>query len=204
MKNFQIIILVLTFLSCTEEKRQILDYTLTREESSIYFFPVDDSTYSIDIFNWQDSLPDSTYTKRIINIAVMENSNVKLRQGFLQKLESFSISESKLGNDTLFLDSSFKNLDYLCLIHPKCAVINLDSVRIRKLYYTALKERDYNFTLDLNKIQGLDTLTIQSPEEYIKIPINKNYKCILPCTKNNQVEELRKYYEHVYPWSCYY
>ena len=181
--------------SSTERNNSIL-----KQEGKIGIFYNSDSTVSVDIFNWQDSLPDSIYNKKVISIAIMENSNIKLRKSFLQCLQSFSISESRLDKDTLFLDSTFKNLDYLSLIQPKCIVVNLDSIKIRKLDYFSSKNEKYQFNLNLSKINGLDSLLINAPNEHIEIPINKDYKYIAPCTKNNQVRTLKKYYKNVVLW----
>ena len=182
--------------SKTENKKDIVH----KRQGSIAVISEEDGSVNVDIRNWQDSLPDSIYKKRVINLAVMENSNVKLRKGFINTLSYLTILESRLGSDTLFMDSSFKQLNYLSLINPRCAIVNLDTIPIRKLDYISRGGREFNFALDLTKIEKLDTIIIDAPDEYIDIPIDKSYKRIGICTRNNQLEELRKYYENVFIW----
>ena len=198
------IMLLFNLFSCKQENK--LNYEnkiLFKGGSIIYFTNKEDSSVHVDIKNWQDSLPDSVYNINVVSMAILDSSNVKLRKSLLQKVLSIGIYDSRLGDDTLYLDRSFKSLNHLSLINPKCVIVNLDSITIKKLDYFSREDRKFDFALNLNKINGLDTIKIDAPTEYIKIPTNKSYKRITICTKNNQIENLKKYYDNVFVWiSC--
>jgi hypothetical protein len=193
MNCLKTVLIFIIFISCNN--KQIVNSKI-ENKGSIHFVYYE-SKVSMDLYNWIGSLPDSIYTKNINNIAVMQNSDVEIKIELLKQLKSFTISESRLGKDTLFLNNCFNDLEYLSIIEPNCIIKNLDSIKIKKLDYFSSQNKSYSFALDLSKINGLDTILIDAPLEDIEIPTNKSYKYLIPCTKNNQIISLRKYYTNV-------
>jgi len=112
-------------------------------------------------------------------------------------MKHVGIEESKLNNDTLFINKVCENLDYLYLNNLNCVITNNDSISIKHLNYGSNQKGKHCFALDLNTIKNLDTLYIYAPYENIVIPTDKNYKHISFRTLNKQADTLRKYYDHV-------
>ena len=155
-----------------------------------------DTVSSISLRNWQGILPDSVYLKPVFSISISDSSNIIIKDDFLKQMKHVGIEESKLNNDTLFINKVCENLDYLYLNNLNCVITNDDSISIKRLHYGFDKKGKNCFALEVNKITDLDSLYIYAPYENIVIPTNKKYKHITICSLNKQ-DTLRKYYEYV-------
>jgi len=194
------IVLIIFILGCkpNDKKLSSLLDQKTEHKQRIYIYGNNEDTISsISLINWKGVLPDSVYLKPVFSISISDSSNIIIKDNFLKQMKHVGIEESKLNNDTLFINKVCENLDYLYLNNLNCVITNNDSISSKHLNYGSNQKGKHCFALDLNTIKNLDTLYIYAPYENIVIPTDKNYKHISFRTLNKQADTLRKYYDHV-------
>lgn len=192
------ILLLLFLLGCKpNDKKSSYLTTQSKYKQDIQIYTNGDTFSNISIKNWHGNLPDCVYLKPVFSISISDSSNIIAKDGFLRKIKHIGIEQSRLNSDTLFINKTFGDLDYLFLTNLNCVITNDDSISIKNLNYGLNQKGKYSFALDLNLIKDLDTLYIYAPYENIVIPLDKNYKHITLCTLNDQGDTLRKYYKYV-------
>jgi len=159
-----------------------------------------DTILYVDLVQIHDSIPDSLYKYPIRSISIKECS-LKYRKNFLKQLEHIGILDTYL-YDSLILDSTFTNLQSVSIYNARSVITN-KKIKLRDFTYSWDETKEYfPFSFVLEDLFVYNHLHIRASEEYIEIPIDKNYKSILYCTKNKQYDKLKKYYPKVDTLIC--